>query len=67
MTRKNRRKALLWLLGGICIFFGSMLAGNLKKSLGVTDVGYFLASFISLLLILLGGLMWISVAIATKK
>lgn len=67
MAVKNWRAAILWLVGGLCILFGSMIAGNLDRTLGVTDLGYLFAFLTSLMLILFGGLMWISIAIAVKK
>lgn len=57
----------LWILGAVCIMFGSMIAGRLEKTIGVTNVGYLLAFTVSLVLLLLGGLLWISVAAAVKS
>ena len=57
---------LLWVLGTVCIMFGSMIAGRLEKTIGVTDAGYLFAFTVSFVLILLGGLLWIAVAAAVK-
>jgi len=65
--RKGWKLALFWILGTICIMVGSMISGHLEKTLGVTDLGYFLALLISFVLFLLGGLLWISVAIALRE
>ncbi len=64
--RKSLKMALFWVLGSICILVGSMISGHLEKGLGVDDLSYFLALTIAFVLILLGGLLWISVAIAVR-
>jgi len=56
-----------WILGTFCIMFASMIAGHLEKTLGVTELGYFLALLVSFVLFLIGGLFWISVAIAVRE
>lgn len=56
-----------WVLGALCMLFGSMIAGHLEKTLGVTEFGYALAITIAFILFLLGSLLWISVSIAGKK
>jgi len=66
MMKRNWKMALFWVLGTICILFGSMIAGHLEKGLGVDDLSYSLALLIAFVLILLGGLLWISVAIAVR-
>jgi hypothetical protein len=43
-----------------------MISGRLEKTLGVTTTSFVLALLISFVLILMGGLLWISVAIAAK-
>ncbi len=55
-----------WILGTVCILLGSMISGRLEKTLGVTTTSFMLALLISFVLILMGGLLWISVAIASK-
>lgn len=67
MVKKSWRAALLWFLGGLCILFGATIAGNAEEKLGMTGMGYLLALFVSFALILLGGLMWIAVAIAARR
>jgi len=64
--RRNLKIMVFWILGALLILFGSMISGRLEKGLGVSDSGFFLALMISFILFLLGGLLWISVAIATK-
>lgn len=65
--RRNWKIVSLWVLGSVCILVASMIVGHLEKTLGVTDLGYALALLISFVLFLVGGLFWISVAIATKS
>ncbi|MDI6798671.1 MAG: hypothetical protein QMD12_01585 [Candidatus Aenigmarchaeota archaeon] len=67
MVKKNWKIVTFWVLGSICILLGSMISGHLEKTLGVTDVGFGLALLISFVLFLVGGLLWISVAIAVKE
>lgn len=64
--KRNLKIMLFWILGALLILFGSMISGRLEKGLGVSDYGFFLALLISFILFLLGGLLWISVAIAAK-
>jgi len=44
-----------------------MISGHLEKGLGVSDLSFSFALLISFVLFLLGGLLWISVAVAVKK
>ena len=64
----KQRMALLWVLGGLFIFFGARIAGSADKNvLGATDALYYTALFVSLILILLGGFFWISISGAMKE
>lgn len=54
-----------WILGSICIFVGSLIAGSVEPSvLGATTISVVIAYLLSFILILLGGMFWISTAIA---
>lgn len=66
MPKKNWRLVLFWILGAVCISIGSMIAGNIGGGLGADYGGSVVAIMISFVLFLLGGLLWISVAIAAK-
>ena len=57
----------LWLVGGIFVFAGAMLAGNIEFVEGTTTVSFWLAILISIILFLIGGMLWISSAANTKK
>lgn len=59
---------VFWILGTISIFLGVRIVGTVEKStLGVTPLRYYLALIISFVLILIGGLLWISVAGAVRE
>ena len=63
---RNIKIMAFWIIGALMILLGSMIAGRVEMGLGVSDAGFFFALLIALVLFLLGGLLWISVAIATK-
>ena len=50
----------LWILGTLFAFFGALLAGNMAWIEGTNIVSFTLAVVVSFLLLLVGGLMWIS-------
>jgi hypothetical protein len=61
------KMVLFWIIGSLSILIGSMIAGNVEKSLGTDDTSIGAAIFIAFILIMLGGLLWITVAVAAKK
>ncbi|MEM5882728.1 MAG: hypothetical protein QXQ77_00605 [Candidatus Aenigmatarchaeota archaeon] len=67
MVKKNWKIVTFWVLGAICILFASMIAGHLEKGLGVSDMSFSLALLVAFILFLVGGLLWISVAVAVKE
>jgi hypothetical protein len=56
-----------WILGSLLLLAGTWIIQNLKLEVGVTDLSYALAFLIAFVLFLLGGLAWISVAVATRR
>lgn len=61
----NWRSIGFWFIGTFCVFFGVLIAGNIEPStLGATTESVALAYIISFILILLGGMFWISTAVA---
>jgi len=53
-----------WFIGAICVFFGSLIAGSVDPAaLGATTFSVAIAYIIAFILILLGGMFWISTAI----
>ncbi len=57
---------LVWIIGGLLLLAGTWITSNLELTIGVTDISYSIALLASLVLFLLAGLCWISVAVATK-
>lgn len=55
-----------WILGGIFILMGTWIVQNLELTVGVSGFSYILALVIALILFLVSGLLWISVAVATR-
>jgi hypothetical protein len=56
-----------WIFGGILLSIGAWIMGHADQTVGVSDIAYVIAIFAAFALILIGGLVWISVAIATPK
>ena len=67
MAGRNWKMVLFWALGTICVMAGSMVSGHLESGSGVTGISYTFALVFAFILFLLGGLLWISVAIAMKR
>jgi len=57
------RTLVFWLIGTICIFFGALIAGSVEPVVGSTTVSIVMAYSLSFILVLLGGMFWISTAI----
>lgn len=55
-----------WIMGGILLLLGVWIIQNLKLGIGVSEFSYIFALLIALILFLIAGLCWISVAVATK-
>lgn len=55
-----------WIAGGILLLIGVWIIQNLELGVGVSEVSYIFALLIALILFLIAGLCWISVAVATK-
>jgi hypothetical protein len=56
-----------WIIGSLCILFGSMIAGSLQRGLGVSESSFVIGLLSALLLFMIGGMFWIVVAVAVKK
>jgi len=64
----STRSIGFWFIGTICIFFGAMIAGSVEaEALGATFWSVILAYIISFVLILLGGMFWITVAVLREE
>ncbi|MBN2330220.1 MAG: hypothetical protein JXC85_00215 [Candidatus Aenigmarchaeota archaeon] len=57
---------LVWALGSLLLMAGTWIMGNLELTIGVTSVSYAIALLAAFILLMLAGLCWISVAVATK-
>jgi len=58
------RAVAFWFIGTICVFFGSLIAGAVDPTaLGATSTSVIFAYVIAFVLILIGGMLWISTAI----
>lgn len=64
---KNFKVALMWIVGAVFFLLGSVIAGNVQPGIGVDASGIALALLVAFVLFLVGGLLWISVAVASKK
>ncbi len=56
-----------WAGGAILLLLGSWILTNLHPGPGVTDIQYAFALILSLVLYMVAGLLWISVAVAVKE
>jgi len=58
------RAVSFWVVGAVLVFFGSLIAGSVDPSaLGSTTLSVAFAYIIALVLILVGGMFWISTAV----
>jgi hypothetical protein len=57
------RTIIFWLIGTLCIFFGALIAGSVAPVIGSTQVSIMMAYALAFILIMLGGMFWISTAI----
>jgi hypothetical protein len=58
---------LFWMLGGALVLAAVWIVSNIELTVGVTQLSYVFAVLASYVLLLIGGLCWISVAVATRK
>jgi len=56
-----------WIFGGILITLSAWMLGNADGNAGVSQAGYIMVVLLAFILILIGGLAWINVAVATSK
>jgi hypothetical protein len=61
------RTIIFWLIGTICIFFGALIAGSVEPVVGATVVSITMAYGLAFILIMLGGMFWISTAIMQRE
>jgi len=63
----SAKLVLAWIVGGLFLLGGMWIVSNLEMNIGVGDFQYGLALLIALVLFLIAGLCWISVAVATRQ
>lgn len=56
----------LWLLGTVFLFLGGMIAGNIEWVEGTTIFSFWLAILISVFMLLVAGMCWISAAVNAR-
>ena len=56
-----------WIFGGVLITVAAWILGHIEQTVGVSPLSYGFVFFVGFVLILIGGLAWISVATATAK
>lgn len=56
-----------WLIGTVCIFFGALIAGSVQPVAGATTESMALAYIIAFVLLLIGGMFWITVAVMREE
>ena len=62
--KDSQRSIGFWIIGTFLVFFGVLIAGNIDPgALGATAGSVGLAYIISFILILIGGMFWITVAV----
>ena len=60
----NLRSISFWMIGSICLFFGVLITGNIEpEALGATPESVILAYIIGFILIVLGGMFWITTSV----
>ena len=60
----NNRALVFWMVGAVCIFFGALIAGNIEPEvLGASNASVILSFIVSFILILVGGMFWITTAV----
>ncbi|MBU3905144.1 MAG: hypothetical protein KJ906_03285 [Nanoarchaeota archaeon] len=60
----NNRALAFWAIGTLCIFFGILIGGNIEPEvLGASTISIVLSYIISFILIMIGGMFWITTAV----
>jgi hypothetical protein len=68
MATTSTRSVGFWIIGSLCVFFGALIAGSVQPTvLGATAGSIILAYIISFILILIGGMFWITVAVIREE
>jgi hypothetical protein len=63
-----QRAIAMWVIGSICVFFGALIAGTIEPTvLGASPLSVAVSFLISFILILVGGMFWITVAVIREE
>lgn len=57
----------LWILGALLVLIGSMFAGNIEWVEGTTTASFTMSIILAFVLVLLGGMCWISSATNARQ
>jgi len=63
----GKRLVIFWVLGAVLITLSLWILGNAERVVGDSFLSHALALFIAFVLVLAGGLAWITVAVAVSK
>jgi hypothetical protein len=64
----SSKAILFWIIGSIFVFLGSLIAGSVEPSaLGATWQSVLIAYIIAFVLILVGGMFWISASLSVEE
>ncbi|NIO23001.1 MAG: hypothetical protein GTN38_03170 [Candidatus Aenigmarchaeota archaeon] len=63
----GRKLVVYWIFGAILVMLSSWILGNIEQTTGTSPISYALAVFIAFVLVLAGGLAWITVASVVAK
>jgi len=62
----SAKLVLAWIVGGLFLLGGMWIVSNLELNAGVSEFQYALALIVTLVLFLVAGLCWISVAVSAR-
>lgn len=57
----------LWILGSVLVLIGAMFAGNIEWVPGTTTTSYAMSIILAFVLVLVGGMCWISSAANARQ
>jgi hypothetical protein len=63
----SKKLMLSWIAGSVLILAAIWIMVNLELESGMASISYVMGTLVAFVFILAAGLLWISVAVATKK
>ena len=63
---KTEQLILTWMIGGFFLLLAVWIVGNLELNVGVSWLSYACAMLIAFVLLLVGGLCWITVSVGVR-